>query len=74
MNRNAFISIMTLHGDTRRTLAQAMEISTQTVGEKINGRSDFKHSEMKMIIERYNLTPAQVDQVFFGAIEPWTDL
>lgn len=74
MNKNAFISIMTLHGDTRRTLAQALEISTQTVSDKINGHSDFKQSEIRTIIDRYNLTPSQVDQVFFGALEPWINL
>lgn len=74
MNKNALISVMALHGDTRRTLAQALGISTQTVGEKINGHADFKQSEIKIIIDRYNLTPTQVDKIFFGVAEPWISL
>ena len=74
MNKNAFVSIMALHGDTRRTLAQALGVTTHTVGEKINGHSDFKQSEIKIVIDRYNLTPTQVDKIFFGVAEPWTSL
>lgn len=74
MKKNEFLSLMITHGDTRRTLAKALAISAQTIGDKINGRSDFKQSEIMAIIERYNLTPGQVDKIFFEDSEPWTDL
>lgn len=69
MNKNAFKSLMALHGDTRQSLAAALKISKQTVGGKINGHTDFKQSEIRKIIERYNLTPAEVDEIFFDGSE-----
>ena len=73
MNKNALKAIMALHADTRKTLAAALNISEQTVGDKINGQSDFKQSEIKALINRYKLTPEQVDEIFFGA-DPWSAL
>lgn len=73
MNRNAFKSLMALHGDTRRTLSEVLGISTQTVGGKINGHTDFKQSEIKALIKRYDLTPTEVDEIFFGA-DTWNGL
>lgn len=67
MNKNAFRSIMVRHGDTQRDVAVALNITEQTVGDKINGVSEFKQSEIKIIIQRYGLTPAQVDEIFFGS-------
>lgn len=67
MNKNAFRAVMIYHGDTQRTVADALNISDQTVSDKINGVSDFKQSEIKTLIERWKLTPEQVDDIFFGA-------
>ena len=69
MNKNAFKSIMALHGDTRKSLAAALNISKQTVGGTINGHSEFKQSEIRIIIDRYHLTPAEVDEIFFDGAE-----
>ena len=66
MNKKAFKSVMVYHGDTQKDIAAALKISEQTVGEKLNGVSDFKQSEIKIIIDRYNLTPVEVDEIFFG--------
>lgn len=69
MNKRAFKSVMVYHGDTQKDVATALDITEQTVGNKLNGLSDFKQSEIKILIDRYNLTPAQVDEMFFGAIK-----
>lgn len=66
MNKNHFKSIMVLHGDTQKTVADALNVSEQTVGDKVNGLSDFKQSEIKILIDRWGLTPAQVDEIFFS--------
>lgn len=66
MNKNHFKSIMVLHGDTQKTVADALGVSEQTVGDKVNGLSDFKQSEIKVLIDRWELTPAQVDEIFFS--------
>lgn len=67
MNKNLFRSFMVLHDDTQRTVAEALNVSDQTISDKINGLSDFKQSEIKTLIDRWNLTPEQVDNIFFGA-------
>lgn len=66
MNKNHFKSIMVLNGDTQKTVADALNVSEQTVGDKVNGISDFKQSEIKVLINRWNLTPSQVDEIFFN--------
>ena len=66
MNKNHFKSVMVLHGDTQKTVADALGVSDQTIGDKVNGISDFKQSEIKILIDRWNLSPAQVDEIFFS--------
>lgn len=66
MNKNAFRSVMIYHGDTQKDVADALSITEQTVSDKINGLSDFKQTEIKTLIERWKLTPGQVDEIFFS--------
>lgn len=74
MNKRAFRAVMVLHGDTQKAVAEALGVTQKTIADKINGSSDFKQSEIRALIDRYGLTPAQVDNIFFGDAEPWTDL
>ena len=69
MNKNHFKSVMVLHGDTQKSVADALTVSEQTIGDKINSISEFKQSEIKILIDRWNLTPAQVDEIFFNGNE-----
>ena len=55
----------TAHGDTQKQVADYIGITEQTLSAKVNGETDFKHSEIKLLIDRYGLTPEQVDQIFF---------
>lgn len=66
MNKNLMKSVMALHGDTQKSIAELLNLSEQTISEKMNGLSDFKQSEIKLLIDRYKLTPDQVDDIFFG--------
>lgn len=74
MNKRAFRAVMILHGDTQKAVAEALGVTQKTIADKINGVTDFKQSEIRKLIERYGLTPAQVDNIFFGADAPWKDL
>ena len=65
MNKNLFRAIHTAHGDTQKQVAEILGIAEQTLAAKVNGETDFKHSEIKLLIDRYGLTPEQVDQIFF---------
>lgn len=70
MNKNAFKAVMIYNGDDQKAVADAIGVSPQTVSDKLNGLTDFKQSEIQTLAERYKLTPAQVDEIFFGG-ELW---
>ena len=68
MNKNVLISIMKLHGDNQSDLAKYLGISLQRCNAKINETdgAEFNQREIKRIKRKYNLTPEQVDMIFFA--------
>lgn len=67
MKKELLRSIMVLHGDTNKDLADYLGITEQSVSNKINENgTEFKQSEIRMIRTRYNLTSEQVDLIFFA--------
>ncbi|MTD37674.1 XRE family transcriptional regulator [Erwinia sp. CPCC 100877] len=68
MDKKKLKSIIVLNGDTQNSLAETIGISPQTLSSKINERqgSEFTQTEIKVIKKRYNLTPEEVDQIFFN--------
>lgn len=67
MKKEVLRSIMVLHGDTNRDLANYLGISEQSVSNKINENgTEFKQGEISRIKERYNLSSEQVDSIFFA--------
>lgn len=65
MNKNLFRAMHAAHGHTQKDVAAMLDITEQTLSAKVNGETDFKHSEIKILIDRYGLTPEQVDEIFF---------
>lgn len=69
MNKNLFRAMHTAHGDSQKFVAEnVLGISEQALSAKVNGDTDFKHSEIKLLIDRYDLTPDDVEKIFFGDI------
>ena len=68
MQTKLFKSKMALFGDTIVSLAESLEIHRLTLAEKINGKSDFKQSEITFLIDRWNLTASEVVQIFFDEV------
>ena len=67
MKKELLRSIMVLHGDTNKDLADYLGISEQSVCNKINENgTEFKQGEIKRIRIRYNLSSDQVDDIFFA--------
>ena len=67
MNASKLRSIMVLHDDTNRDLAEFLGISETSVSNKINENgTEFKQGEIAKIKEKYNLTAEQVEAIFFG--------
>lgn len=55
---------MVLYGDTIQTLADHLGINRQNASIKINGRREFKQSEIAKIVTRYNLKPDDMREIF----------
>lgn len=68
MKKELLRSIMVLHGDTNKDLADYLGITEQSVSNKINENgTEFKQGEIGRIKVRYNLTSDQVDRIFFAS-------
>lgn len=67
MNKELLRSIMALHGDTNKDLADLLGITEQSISSKINEKgTEFKQGEIARIKEHYNLSPEQVEAIFFA--------
>lgn len=68
MNTTLLKSKMVLYGDNNTTLGKALNIAYQTVSAKINNTNgaEFTQGEITKIKERYNLTPNEIDEIFFN--------
>ena len=67
MNKDLLRSIMVLHRDTNKTLAEYLGISEKSVNDKINEKgTEFKQSEIAAIVKRYCLSDEQVRNIFFN--------
>ena len=52
-------------GDTQEEVAKYLGITQSTLSWKINGKAEFKQSEIKSLAERYLLSPEEIAEVFF---------
>ena len=67
MKKEQLRSIMVLHGDTNKDLADYLGISEQSVSNKINENgTEFKQGEIARIKTKYNLSSEQSDHIFFA--------
>ena len=67
MNIPLLKSKMALCGDNQTTLAEALDISKNSMCFKFAGKTPFKRGEIEMIIKRYQLTGDEVKEIFFGS-------
>ena len=68
MKKNLLEAKMKVHGDIQVALAKYIGITVQSFNRKLNGTdgAEFTQGEIKKIIERYNLTPEEVVEIFFS--------
>lgn len=66
MKSNMLRAEMVLHGDTGLSLSKVLGIAHNTFSNKLNGRVDFTQNEIRLIKERYDLSPTVVDEIFFA--------
>jgi len=68
MNKALLRAEMIKHGDTQESLAIAMGISLSRLNAKINSENaEFRQTEIIFIKNRYKLTAADVDNIFFNS-------
>ena len=67
MNKLLLESKMKLKGDNQSKLAEHLGISLSRLNAKINetGGAEFNQGEITKIKGRYDLTPEEVDDIFF---------
>lgn len=70
MNTAEFKSEMVRHGDTLSTLSEKLNLSTVSLSLKINGKREFRQSEISKIKELYSLEMDRVDAIFFSVSAP----
>lgn len=68
MNGNELRAHMARHGDNSQTLAKALNLSLSAFSMKINGKRNFTQREIAFIKKRYDLTPDEIDLIFFSLI------
>ena len=56
---------MIRHGDSNKTLADAIGKTPSTFCHKLKGRQRFTQPEIQIIIDRYNLPPERTATIFF---------
>lgn len=68
VNLNLLNSKMALYGDNNEALAKALNLSPQRLSAKKNNTNgaEFTQTEIQIIIERYNLTDAEVVEIFLS--------
>ena len=67
VNANLFKSKMIASGYTQKTLADELGISLCTLNSKINGKADFRQTEISAIMHLLSLSPEDVDHIFFAS-------
>ena len=66
MNTNELKAVMKLNDDTQAELAKALGLQVSNINERINGKIEFRRSEINTIRERYNLSPEETIRIFFA--------
>ncbi len=66
MNTNELKAVMKRNDDTQEELAKALGLQVSGVSERVNGKIEFRRSEINTIRERYNLSPEETIKIFFA--------
>lgn len=68
MNKALFNKHMKLNKDTQITLSDAMGMAQSALNARINGKTDFRKSEINFIRRRWCLTDHETIDIFFDDI------
>ena len=66
MNTSNLKAAMAKHNDTQEKLAEFLGLQVSGVNARINGRVEFRRSEINAIRERYELSAEETIDIFFA--------
>lgn len=67
MNKRELMAAMARHGDTGGALAEYLGMARSTFSQKLNENgTEFTQGEIFAIKSRYNLSPEEIDTIFFA--------
>lgn len=66
MNTNELKAAMKRNDDTQEKLAEALGLQVSGVSERVNGKVDFRRTEINIIRERYHLSAEETIKIFFA--------
>jgi len=67
MNKNELMAVMARNGDSGTALAEYLGMARSTFSLKINENgTEFTQGEISQIKSRYNLSPDEIDAIFFA--------
>ena len=66
MDTKELKAAMKRNDDTQEKLAEALGLQASGVSERVNGKVEFRRSEINTIRERYNLSPEETIRIFFA--------
>lgn len=66
MNTNEMKAAMKRNQDTQEKLAEALDLHISGVSARVNGKIDFRCSEIVKIVNRYKLSPEDTARIFFN--------
>lgn len=67
MNQREFRGAVAKSGISNRELAGKLNLSEQALYNKVNGKSEFKNSEIKALASILALSMMEVNDIFFDA-------
>lgn len=65
MNSGELKGAMARHHDTQERLAEALSLQVSGLNLRINGKMEFRRSEINAIRKRYDLSPEETIRIFF---------
>lgn len=68
MKTNELKAIMIRHNDTQEKLAKYLGLPVSGMNARINGKVEFRRSEINLIRARYELTPSETMNIFFDEV------
>lgn len=66
MNSSNLKAVMAKNDDTQEKLAEYLGLQVSSVNARINGKTEFRRSEINAIRERYQLSAEETMEIFFN--------